>query len=476
MSTLTEHLKWSGFAAFAIVCVIGAVAGDAPGQDLGGRRVYDEQLRVELDQQASDIKDIGFDAGGWFNFALFQYDDSAANRDRTLRQFELRGWASLNIRQEHSFYVRALIGWDDWNSGDNPAGRGDEDTDLEIERAWYVFDLGQMLYNRTGKEPPVGFRVKTGRAFASIGTALVLSMPMDMIQFNVETGNFDLMAFMGNPRTNSNNIDDSLPVATHQKRCIWGVELGYTFDEHRPFVYYMHNDDHTNPRPASSSQSYEYSSRYLGVGSRGSLISPNLRYETEFVFEWGKTYSENVTTGSKDNIRAHAFNLLLEYFFPTRMHPKVSAEYLYASGDSDRRLSATSTIGGNTAGTNDRAFNAFGFRDTGLAFAPRISNLHMYSAGVSLFPLEHTKCFKKMEVGTKLFFYHRASASGPISDTTTTGTAQWLGWEWDVFCDWRITSDLTWTVRYGNFQPGAAFSGSNDETRQFFYTGMTFSF
>jgi len=477
MSALTKHLKRSGVAAFVLACVVGGTSNDASAQGLSGRRVYDEQLRVRLDQQVPGIKEIGFEAGGWFNFAFFHYDDSAANRDRTLRQFEIRGWASLNIRKEHSFYVRAVIGWDDWNSGDNPAGRGDEDTDLEIERAWYMFDLGQALYNRTGREPPVAFRVKAGRAFAEIGTALTLSIPMDMVQFNVEAGDFELMALLGKPRTNSDNIDDSEPVATHQDRCIWGAELAYTgFDEHRPFVYYLQNDDHTDPRPQSLTQSYDYSSRYLGAGSTGSLILPNLRYETEFVVEWGKTYSEYVTTGGQDKIRAHAFDLLLEYLFPTKMHPKVSVEYLYASGDSDRRLSATSTIGGNLAGTSDKAFNAFGFRDTGLAFSPRISNLHMYTLGASFFPLEHIDLFRKMEVGTKVFFYHKASASGPISDTTATNNARCLGWEWDFYCDWRITSDLTWTVRYGNFQPGAAFPDGNDETRQFFYTGITFSF
>ncbi len=476
MSTLTEYLKRSGFVAFVVVWVIWVAAGDAAAQDVqGGRRVYDEQLRVELDQQIPDAGDIGLDAGGWFSFALFHYDDAAADKNRTLRQYELRYWASLNIRKEHSFYIRALTNWDDWNSGDNPHDQGDENTALELERAWYMLDVGQMLYNRTGKEPPVGLRVKAGREFATIGTALVLSMPLDMVQFNVDIGRFDLTVFLGKPLTNYNNIDDSEPVATHQERCLWGAELGYNFDEHRPFVYYMQNDDHTAAKPEDPWQSYEYSSRYVGAGSRGSLISPNLRYETEFVLEWGKTYSEYVTSG-KDKIRAHAFDLLLEYFFPVKTHPKVSAEYLYASGDSDRRLSATSTIGGNLAGTDDNAFNAFGFRDTGLAFAPRISNLHMYCIGASFFPLENIKLFRKMEIGTKFFFYHKATGSGPISDTTATENAQWLGWEWDVFCDWRITSDLTWTIRYGNFQPGAAFPGGYDDMRQFLYTGVTFSF
>ena len=52
--------------------------------------------------------------------------------------------------------------------------------------------------------------------------------------------------------------------------------------------------------------------------------------------------------------------------------------------------------------------------------------------------------------------------------------AGYLGWEMDYFANWRVTSDLAWTIRYGAFQPGAAFE--NDTCRQFLYSGVTFSF
>ena len=84
--------------------------------------------------------------------------------------------------------------------------------------------------------------------------------------------------------------------------------------------------------------------------------------------------------------------------------------------------------------------------------------------------------FRKMEVGTKVFFYHKSRSSGAISDTTATDSARWVGWEWDVFCDWRITSDLAWTMRYGFFDPGNAFDRSDDTCRQFLYTGLVWSF
>ena len=134
----------------------------------------------------------------------------------------------------------------------------------------------------------------------------------------------------------------------------------------------------------------------MGVGSEGALFLPRLRYQVEVVGEWGKAYSENAVSG-RDDICAMAADVMLEYLFDINTSPKVSAEYIYSSGDSDRRLSANSTIGGNQMGTTDEAFNAFGFRDLGIAFAPRLSNLNVYIVGGSFFPLEDHKWFKKME-------------------------------------------------------------------------------
>jgi hypothetical protein len=151
-------------------------------------------------------------------------------------------------------------------------------------------------------------------------------------------------------------------------------------------------------------------------------------------------------------------------------------EYIWGSGDRDRTLSSVATVGGNRSHTTDHAFNAFGFRDTGIAFSPRISNVHIYSLGATCRPLEDLAMFEQMEVGTKVFFYHKSRAAGPISDTTAINDDAWLGWEWDIFCNWRLTSDLAWTVRYGAFQPGSAYDGGDKSCRQFLYTGVVLSF
>ncbi|MHC4294327.1 MAG: hypothetical protein ACYSTL_01945, partial [Planctomycetota bacterium] len=130
---------WVLLMCLAALLVVVPV-GSASGQVAGGRRVYNEQLRVRLDRQVPQAREISFDAGGWLDIALFNFDD-AVGQKHTLRQFQVRGWATLNVKNVHKFYVRGLAGWDDWNAGDNPKGYvGDEDTDPIVERAWYEFN------------------------------------------------------------------------------------------------------------------------------------------------------------------------------------------------------------------------------------------------------------------------------------------------------------------------------------------------
>ena len=173
------------------------------------------------------------------------------------------------------------------------------------------------------------------------------------------------MGFLGKPVTDDVNLDQS-PLAQNQdKRDFWGGQVTYNgLDHHKPFAYFMSNDDHD--RAETATQRYNYSSQYVGVGSTGTVISPNLKYSTELVDEEGKTYSWH-DTEQRNRIQAWAYDALLEYYFQVPTHPKVMGEYLYASGDADREFSSTNTDGGNRIGTSDHAFNAFGFRDTGVA-------------------------------------------------------------------------------------------------------------
>jgi len=458
---------------FRVVLVLSAAASlwAAPATAQDGRELFEEELRVRLDQQRPEDRDVAFEAGGWITAIFYHYDDAALGSDRPLRRFQLRAWGRMNIKGVHRAYVRGMLNYDDWNKGDNPVPGQQDECDQDIERLWYELDVGKAIWG-----DGTVLRIKAGRQFARIGTALALSMPLDMVQVTAATPDVSLKALVGLTIRDSENIDRSASVATHQDRLFAGLELAYEgFDRHRPFVYVLSNDDDTDPRPNVPGQSFEYSSQYIGVGSKGSLPGGEFTYQAELVGECGKTYSEGVASG-KDRIRAFAADLAVQYRFRAPTRPRVMAEYIYATGDKDRRLSSTSTIGGNLMGSKDHAFNAFGFRDTGLALAPRVSNLQMFMLGGGFFPLEHIEAFKKMELGTKLFMYRKVAEAGPISDTTAVNNARYLGSAADVFCNWRVLSDLALTIRYGTFFPGSAYDGGDKTCRQFFYSGVVLSF
>jgi hypothetical protein len=147
---------------------------------------------------------------------------------------------------------------------------------------------------------------------------------------------------------------------------------------------------------------------------------------------------------------------------------------MFASGDADRLGSPTNAQGGNRRDHTDRSFDGFGFRDTGLSFAPRLSNIHIWRAGASFLPLPTVELLKALELGTNWFLYFKNREVAAVSDPLADERSGYLGWEMDYFMNYRITSDLSFTVRFGTFFPGASFS--DETTRTFLLTGLTWSF
>jgi hypothetical protein len=166
--------------------------------------------------------------------------------------------------------------------------------------------------------------------------------------------------------------------------------------------------------------------------------------------------------------------MLLEYVPDLATKPRFSFEYMFASGDGDRWGSPTNAVGGNRPRTRDTSFSGFGFRDTGLSAALLLSNMHIWRAGAAFLPFEKIECLKRLELGADAFLYHKHHRDGAVSDLTATVGSGYVGWELDCYANWRVTSDLAWTARYGAFFPGDAYV---DQTcRPFFLVGVTWSF
>jgi hypothetical protein len=173
-----------------------------------------------------------------------------------------------------------------------------------------------------------------------------------------------------------------------------------------------------------------------------------------------------------ETICAVAADARLDYLLADAHHTRLSAEAIIASGDDDR-LTASNTFGGNKPGTNDTGFNAFGLLNTGVAFAPSVSNLMMLRTGVTTQPLSDVARLRNMQLGFDFFIYYKTDADAPIDEPTSDN--RFLGVEPDLSLNFPITSDVTLAIRYGVFFPDSA-AFPEDDPRQYFYVGVTYGF
>lgn len=433
-------------------------------------------MRARHNQELPADQKFDLDWGGWYSFYLFLWDDGIES-SRTYRRNDLRVWSSLSLDEgAHQFYARGAFQYHDFNSGDSYDGDDNDWWGPNLDRGFYQFDLRRAAKAYAHEKLDWNLNFKIGRDFAEFGTGYALSQPLDHILLRGEFGDWQIEGLAGTTIRSSDDIDTTRPNATNSERNFWGVQVKYQgFERHEPFAYFLYNEDQHKETPPLPLHNFDYDTFYVGLGSTGELVQ-NLRYSTEWVYEGGHSYWDRqsfLEDQRRDAVEAWAFDVALEYLCQKPMKPRIIGEYMFASGDSDRYGSPTNTIGGNRKG-QDHSFSGFGYRDTGLSFGPRLSNVHVWRLGGSFLPFEKTKGLEKLELGTDWFLYAKNRRNGAVSDPTANERSGYLGWEMDYYANWRITSDLSWTTRFGTFFPGDAFSDRT--TRTFFLVGVTWSF
>jgi hypothetical protein len=442
---------------------------------------------LEANPDLSVDERVFFDYGGYFQFGYLSVDDNV-NQTHVLRQYELIGYTRIVFDGAHEFFFRARGGWRDFNDGDSFDGRGDERIDPELDRWFYRFDLQRNQAAYYGKVIDYNLIVKAGRDLVVWGNGLVLSEDVVGVDAMFSWGGNDIEVLAGITPTRTVDYDASRPnFDSNTKRGFYGVQLARNVGTHRPFLYGLvqrdyNTDDTLVTGPVVTD--FNYNSWYLGIGSSGP-IGDRMLYGIEAAYEGGTNLSNSFVSGggpfitpipqTEDDIRAWALDARLDYMFPDeRYRPRLSGEVILASGDSDRG-NTSNTFGGNAPNTTDRAFNAFGLLNTGLAFAPQVSNLFALRLGGSAFPLPDLGPLRRVQVGTDVFAYAKLDADAPI-DEPTTGAEHYLGWEPDFYVNWQATSDLTVVFRYGVFFPNADAFNGDDTARQYIYAGMTYAF
>lgn len=468
----------SGSAILVVVLIGLATAAVATAQSdessrsfLQQQRLIDEKLCAERLETVPLTEKLDLQWGGWLDYYLFHFDDGIQD-SRFVQRPGLSFWTRLSLDEgAHVLFARARLRYTHFRRGDEIDRRTDW-WGPNFDRAWYQVNVGKAL-RLTRPSDPFQLQVRTGRQPVLLGTGYGLDMPLDAVLLTGKLYDLHVTGLIGKTIGSFPNIDRSGPVDSHSHRLMYGVELRDDgWQRHRPFVYALWNDDKTDERPKDWDQNYSYDTFYLGFGSRGELAH-NLNYWAEGVFESGRSFGDGDFL-RRDYVEAYGWDIGLEYLFDVPTRPRVSAEYMFASGDPDRRFSPTNALGGNHGDRKDSSFVGFGWRDTGIAAALTPSNLHIWRVGALFAPLEKHEFFRDLEVGTNWFLYHKNRTRAAISDFTAEQYEGHVGWEMDYFVNWRLASDLSWTARWGAFFPGAAYQDRG--TRHFIFTGLTWSF
>jgi len=439
----------------------------------------DTRMRINPDIPADQRALL--DYGGYFTFNFFAIDDIEQNT-HILRQYDLVGYARLNIDNAHEFYLRARTTYRDFNNNQSFDGEGDDTIWPTVEQAYYRFDLARYLAAYKGQTIKNNLTIQVGRQFVNWANGLVLSEYLDGGLAEVTLGNLSLQLLGGVTTHDTVDIDSSRPqFDDFTERAFYGGMLSAQLGKHRPFIYGLVQRDWNHDVQlvvGSNTTSFDYNSWYIGTGINGS-IGDQMLYGVEFAYEGGKTLSNSFEPNTltpipqqKDQIQAAALDARLDYLFADTKKSRLSFETIAATGDTNR-LHTTNTFFGNAPGTRDHAFNAWGLLNTGLAFAPSVSNLISVRVGGSMFPFPNSSLFKRFQAGTDLLAFAKYQDDAPIDELTTD--SRFLGWEPDVYVNWQVTSDVAFALRYGVFFPGTAIVDDN-HPRNFFYMGVTFAF
>lgn len=440
------------------------------------------QSRVRVDPQSPVDERLYINLGGFASFNFLAIDDQN-QRTHILRQTDMALYGRVSFDGVHEVFVRGGASYRDFNTGDSFDGKGDEWVDPNLERAYYRFDLNRLMsaYHETSLN--WNLVLQGGRQLVHWANGLTLSQVIDGGQIVVTLPNVELVAVAGVTRPETIDIDSARPGFDDQTRrgFYGGMVRLTTWKEFQPYAYGLVQRDNNSREDVlvfgPDTTAFEYHSEYIGLGVHG-FVGTRWYYGIEAVLELGESLSSAYdangagTAQTMEDIEAFAVSGLVEYLLGDHRNTRLSFETIVASGDRDRGV-GSSTFTGNLTGTSDHAFIGFGLVNTGLAFAPNLSNLISVRAGASTFPLPDTRAFRKLQVGADVFVFNKLQQSAPVDETT--GSSRFLGMETDLYANWQVLSDVSVGVRYGVFFPGEAIESASG-ARQFVFMSVTYGF
>ncbi|MGA2233146.1 MAG: hypothetical protein ABSH22_19765, partial [Tepidisphaeraceae bacterium] len=393
--------------------------------------------RLHVNEDIPPDQRVLVDYGAYATFNFLSVDDPNGDQ-HVLRETDLIGYADMNLDNVQSVFVRGRMSYRDYNPGESFGG-GIQGTGQHssVEQAYYRFDLQKYLgaYKGIGTNDDVS--VQLGRQTVIWGNGLVFNQDIDGGVADIIKGPINVEGVAGVTVPDTIDFDTSRPGFNDRtERGFFGLLAGTQVGRNHPYFYFLSqrdlNSDHpllTSTAGGTITTNFDYNSYYYGIGSTGSL-NDRLAYGVEAAGEAGNTLSNSFTLPSAggitpisqktEQIAAFAGDFRLDYVFPDPHDSRASGEVIMASGDHDRGIT-NNTFDGVRPGTRDLAFNGFGLLNTGLAFAPDVSNVLITRVGASTEPFNSSPIFRKLEIGSDIFLYDKYLEQAPIDEPSDPG-------------------------------------------------------
>lgn len=317
--------------------------------------------------------------------------------------------------------------------------------------------------------PADDFEFRLGRQFFYFGRGIVMNFNLDAVRASFSGGQWSGQLFAGRTPDYQTDLD---PVVGRSNRRFTGAWFSYlTRSDHKPFVYFVDQDDRNDA--TLSGQGVRYDSSYVAVGSEGPLVG-DVGYYLEAIREGGHSSTAGSSTGLS-GISARAFLGEVTFHPDRRHHPTVTLGAYAGSGDPDRG-SVVTAAAGSRAGTEDTAFVGTGRFDAELALSPRLSNLVALRLGGTYQFLEKAVDDEILEAAASVWVFRKDEPAGPISNGAASLPDGDVGTSLDAALAWKPAHDLTVALRASRFYPGDAFLPANRDPSTTVYTSFTYSY
>lgn len=431
------------------------------------------ELLATEQARLTEKRKIQFSRGGWLSVFYRRYknidnDDDSKDLVPQIWTYSLRLWLNVVFTNNNMIYLRMRGNYNMKENASNYTGvaRGNSQDGPKVDAGYFLMNINKK------------FQLRLGRQYLRLGRGIVYSDIHDGILLKGSFQPWVFKSLFSHSLRHEDNVDYNVPGYDKRanSRYFLGLETAYLGIPGNAFYcYYLFQRDKSRADSPSESQLYNYNSQYFGIGIDGK--KKRFSYWGELIKEAGNSYTD-AARGDKvletKDIDAWAGLAGVRYDMDFACHPKTEVEVAYGSGDKDRG-NPTTTESGNIYG-KDTGFIYFGNYYGGYALSPRLSNLYIFKTEQSLEPLFFLKPFKDLAVGIKYFVYLKDKKKGGISDTDATQSQRFVGTEINFYLYWLIRKDLYFSFRYGEFQPGAAFSADRRTHAKYLYTRILWVF